>query len=120
MKPPILNSHSAAFRRFLDTMLERRGAGGASIDAVVVKIIAAVRRRGDRALIEFGARFDGVKLTPGRLRVRPAEMEAARRALAPAERPALERAARRLPQFPRRPLSTSFNSRGPAGMRLGQ
>ena len=51
MKLPILNSHSAAFRRFLDAMLERRGADGASIDAAVAKIIAAVRRRGDRALI---------------------------------------------------------------------
>src|SRR5258708_19862511 len=120
MKPPILNSHSAAFRRFLDTMLERRGAGGASIDAVVVKIITAVRRRGDRALIEFGARFDRVKLTPARLRVRPAEMEAARRALPPAERHALELAARRIPEFHPRTLTRSFTYPHPSAMRLGQ
>src|SRR5579872_5476103 len=112
MKLPILNSHSAAFRRFLAAMLERRGADGASIDAAVAKIIAAVRRRGDRALIEFGARFDRVKLRPASLRVRPAEMEAARRAL--------ELAARRIREFHRRTLSRSFSYRDPSGMRLGQ
>src|SRR5216683_2585967 len=120
MKLAILSSHSAAFRRFLDAMLKRRGGDGAGIDAAVAKIIAAVRRRGDRALIEFGARFDHVKLTPARLRVRPAEMEAARRALPPAERRALELAARRIREFHRRTLSRSFTYRDASGMRLGQ
>src|SRR5258708_28423273 len=120
MKLAILSSHSAAFRRFLDAMLKRRGSDGAGIDAAVAKIIAAVRRRGDHALIEFGARFDRVKLTSARLRVRPADMEAARRALPPAERPALELAARRIRQFHRRTLSRSFTYRDASGMRLGQ
>ncbi|MGH7914064.1 MAG: histidinol dehydrogenase, partial [Candidatus Binataceae bacterium] len=120
MKLAILSSHSAAFRRFLDAMLKRRGGDGAAIDAAVVKIVAAVRRRGDRALFEFGARFDRVKLAPARLRVRPAEMEAARRALAPAERDALELAARRIREFHRRTLSASFTYRDVSGMRLGQ
>src|SRR6185437_5934148 len=120
MKFAILNSHSAAFRRFLDAMLKRRGGDGAALDAAVAKIIAAVRRRGDRALVEFGARFDRVKLTPAGLRVRPAEMEAARRALAPAERRALELAARRIREFHRRTLSRSFTYRDAVGMRLGQ
>src|SRR5882757_1464374 len=112
MKLAILNSHSAAFRRFLDAMLKRRGSDGAGIDAAVAKIIAAVRRRGDHALIEFGARFDRVKLTSARLRVRPADMEAARRAL--------ELAARRIREFHRRTLSRSFTYRDASGMRLGQ
>ena len=120
MKPAILNSHSATFRRFLDAMLKRRGGDGATLDAAVAKIIAAVRRRGDRALVEFGARFDHVKLTPARLRVKPAEMEAARRALPAAERRALELAARRIREFHRRTLSRSFTYRDSLGMRLGQ
>jgi len=120
MSLAILDSRSAAFRRFLDAMLRRRGAAGASLDAAVAKIIAAVRRRGDRALLEFGARFDRVKLTPARLRVRPAEMEAARHALAPAERRALELAARRIREFHRRTLGRSFHYRDASGMRLGQ
>ena len=120
MKFAILDSRSAAFRRFLDAMLKRRDGDAAAIDAAVEKIIAAVRRRGDRALIEFGTRYDHVKLASASLRVRPAEMEAARRALAPADRRALELAARRIREFHRRTLSASFSYRDAAGMRLGQ
>jgi histidinol dehydrogenase len=120
MKLAILDSHSAAFRRFLDAMLKRRGGSDAGIDSAVAKIINAVRRRGDRALLEFGARFDRVKLTPARLRVRAAEMEAARRALAPDDRRALELAARRIREFHRRTLNASFMYRDALGMRLGQ
>ena len=61
-----------------------------------------------------------MKLTPAGLRVRPAEMEAARRALAPADRGALELAARRIREFHRRTLSASFTYRDASGMRLGQ
>lgn len=120
MKLAILSSRSAAFRRFLDATMKRRGGDGAAIDAAVAKIIAAVRRRGDRALVEFGARFDRVKLAAAGLRVRPTEMEAARRALPTAERRALELAARRIREFHRRTLSRSFTYRDAAGMRLGQ
>ena len=37
-------------------------------------IVRAVRRDGDRALVRFTERFDGVRLTPSRLRVRPREI----------------------------------------------
>ena len=120
MKPAILSSRSPAFRRFLDAMLSRRGGGSTNIDAAVAKIIAAVRRRGDRALIEFGARFDHVRLQAKDLRVTRAQMEAARHALAPADRRALELAARRIRDFHRRTLSRSFAYRDSVGMRLGQ
>ncbi|HLK86016.1 MAG TPA: histidinol dehydrogenase [Candidatus Binataceae bacterium] len=120
MTPAILNSQSAAFRRFLAAMLGRRGNDGANVDAAVARIIAAVRRRGDRALVEFGARFDHMRLQAKDLRVTRAQMEAARRALAPADRRALELAARRIRDFHRRTLSRSFAYRDGLGMRLGQ
>ncbi len=120
MTPAILNSQSAAFRRFLAGMLGRRAGAGANLDASVAEIIAAVRRRGDRALIEFGARFDRVRLSVRDLRVPRAKMEAARRALAPADLRALELAARRIRDFHRRTLSRSFAYRDGVGMRLGQ
>ena len=43
----------------------------------VEKIICEVRRRGDSALIEFEERFDGVKLSPDRLRVSRGDIEKA-------------------------------------------
>src|SRR5690242_1071069 len=40
----------------------------------VLPIVRAVRERGDEALLEFTARFDGVQLTPAQLRVSAAEI----------------------------------------------
>jgi histidinol dehydrogenase len=116
----ILSSRGAEFRRFLAAMLARRGGGDVALERAVARIIADVRRRGDRALIELSAKFDRVRLTPARMRVRPAELETARRALAPAERRALELAARRIRDFHRRTIDTSFSYRDGLGMRLGQ
>ncbi len=73
----LLRSGTREFERFLEALIERRHSSGGGIDAAVAAIIAKVRRRGDRALIEFTARFDGVRLTAGKLRVKPAEMHAA-------------------------------------------
>ncbi len=70
----LLDSGTREFERFLQTLLQRRHSDGDGIDAAVAAIIGQVRKRGDRALIELTARFDGVRLTPGKLRVKPAEM----------------------------------------------
>ena len=79
-----------------------------------------MRRRGDRALIEMTRKFDGVKLSPARLRVAPAELDAARDALPRGDRRALELAARRIAEFHRHTLEKSFSYRDGFGMRLGQ
>ncbi len=120
MKLRILSSRSAEFRRFLRVMVEPRAGGSAAVDRTVARIIASVRRRGDRALLELTERLDHVKLTPSRLRVSSAELDAARRGLAPAERRALELAARRIRDFHRHTLQASFQYRDRLGMRLGQ
>ena len=120
MRPRILKSDSPAFRRFLATLIERRSGSGSNVDAVVSAIIDEVRRRGDRALIEMTERFDRVHLTPARIRVSAAEMEAARASLAPGDRRALELAARRIREFHRRTMEHSFFYRDRLGTRLGQ
>ena len=116
----LLRSGTREFERFLETLLERRHSSGGGTDAAVAAIIAKVRRRGDRALIELTARFDGVRLNPGKLRVAPAEMHAALADLDRGERRALELAARRITAFHRRTLDRSFSYRDASGMRLGQ
>lgn len=115
----LLVSRSAAFRRFLDSILSPPAERG-EIDRRVAAIIRAVRRGGDRALISLTARYDGVRLARARLRVAKAELTAARRRLKPAERRALELAARRIAQFHRRTLERSFQYRDRTGMSLGQ
>lgn len=62
-----------------------------TIAPAVAETIAAVRAGGDRAVIELGERFDGVKV--GSLRVSDDDLAAAETALEPALRLALERSA---------------------------
>ncbi|HWN57423.1 MAG TPA: histidinol dehydrogenase, partial [Methylomirabilota bacterium] len=69
MRPRVLNSRTPEFKKFLAATLARRGGDTDAIDSTVAKTIAAVRKRGDRALIEFTKKFDRVKLTAVTLRV---------------------------------------------------
>ena len=65
----LLDSSSNDLGRFLDALSRRRGDDGGSVNRDVVRIIDAVRRRGDRALVEFTRKFDGISLTATNLRV---------------------------------------------------
>lgn len=116
----LLDFASKDCERFLDALTSRRDDTGGCVDREVAAIIDQVRRRGDRALIDLTAKFDGVKLTPARLRVASAELAAARTALPRTDRRALELAARRIAAFHRHTLEKSFSYRDRLGMRLGQ
>ena len=121
MKPRVLKSSSADFRKFLAAILVRRGSSDdAAVESAVSRIIADVRENGDRALIDLTGKFDGVKLTAATLRVKPAECRSALNRIAVEDRRALELAARRIADFHRRTLDKSFVYRDRAGMRLGQ
>jgi histidinol dehydrogenase len=120
MRPRVLKSQAPEFKKFLAAILARRGSDSAGIDAAVSEIIADVRKRGDRALIDLTARFDRVKLTSKTLRVTPAERQSAINRIPPEDRRALELAAERIAEFHRRTMEKSFIYRDKAGMRLGQ
>src|SRR5262249_13831668 len=72
---------SARAGRRLERLAERGDAAGSRVEADVRRIVAAVRRGGDRALLAFTRRFDGVRLDRRRLRVPMGELEAAYRGL---------------------------------------
>ena len=52
--------------------------------ASIERLFADVRERGDVAVVEATARFDGVSITPADLRVRPDELAAAQASISPA------------------------------------
>ena len=121
MKFRILKSGTPAMRQFMAMMLARRGGSDdARINATVARIIADVRRRGDRALFDYTSKFDGVKLTARTLRVSAAELAAAPGNIPTRDRRALELAARRIAWFHRKTLERSFAFNDSLGMRLGQ
>lgn len=69
----------------------------AAIDQAAAAILADVRVRGDRAVLEYTARFDGVSAESlGALQLPQAELDAALEGLEPKRRAALEAAAARV------------------------
>lgn len=116
----VLRTADASFARQFAAIRDRGTGGNAAIEAQAARIVAAVRRRGDRALIELTRRFDGVTLTPAGLRVPAAELRAAVAGLAPGAVRALRLAARRIAAFHRRQRTASWSYVDPVGLRLGQ
>jgi len=106
-----------AFRRWL-AGLPRASAPRPALQAQVARILAAVRRGGDEALVRLTARFDGVSLTPARLRVPAAEVRRLARRAEPQLVAALGAMAKRIEAYHRRQLRPGFALRLPDGTRL--
>jgi len=116
----ILSTQQPDFARQFAAIRERGSGASAAVEDTARRIVEAVRRRGDRALLEFTRRYDGVTLRPAQLRVSATEVAAADRAVPPAALRALRLAARRIAAFHRRQRTPSWSYRDPVGLRLGQ
>ena len=83
----------------------------AAIEGRVAEIVADVRARGDAAVLELTARFDGVHVTEmAALEIGPDELRAAMDAITPAQRGALVAAAERVRDYHQRQLDASSRS----------
>jgi histidinol dehydrogenase len=101
-------------------LLERRG--GAALDTVlpaVRRIVANVRKRGDRALLRYAAELDSLS-GPDALSVTPEEMAAAWNALDPSLQNALSTAAAQIRAFAERQLPSSWSDSSFDGLTTGQ
>lgn len=114
-----LNAQAAGFEQDFAELVESRREAEQDVSAAVAAIIADVRARGDDALIELSARFDGVTLTPETLRVSPDEIAAAEAACDAALRDALGFAAARIEAYHRRQLPSDASFTDESGARLG-
>ncbi len=96
----------------------------AAIESRVAEIITDVRTRGDAAVLELTARFDGVQAASmAALEIGRDELKAAFEAITPAQRSALQAAAERVRDYHQRQLEASSRSwqyRGRDGTLLGQ
>jgi histidinol dehydrogenase len=106
-----------AWRRFL-AGLPRAARPERAAERAAARIVEDVRRRGDRALVEWTARLDGVRLTPERLRVPAREVRALARRAAPGLVTALGEMAERIQAFHRRQTDRGFRVRLPDGSLL--
>ncbi len=99
----------------------RRGLGFKRKDlTAVTRIIDAVRKDGDRAVLGYSRRFDAPKLKLDQIKVTKAEMDAARQSVTPKFKRALNRAARQIQAFHAQQRSKSWIDTPRPGTMLGQ
>ena len=96
------------------------GSVDPDISRRVAEIVAAVRDKGDTALLDFTQRFDRVALTAPELAVRPEEYAAAERAVGEVTLRSLRYAKARIERFHRECAPRSWRMKDDNGSHLGQ
>ena len=115
----ILFSQDAGFDAAFTDLLSMKREEAEDVDLAVAGIIADVRARGDRAVIDLTARFDRLTLTPATMAFSPAEIAAAAASVPAADRDALELAADRIRAYHARQLPQDASWVDAAGATLG-
>lgn len=114
-----LNTTDPDFDSAFAALLAQARETTARVDGAVAEIIAAVRAGGDAALCALTARFDRFALTPERIAVSAAEVDAAVAGIAPALMAALDLAAARIEAFHRAQLPVDLDMTDGEGVRMG-
>ncbi len=116
-----LDAAAPGFDQELAKLTSFESGQDAAVDATVAAIIADVRARGDAALIEYTARFDGVHATSmAELEITGADMRRAFESLPEVERAALRTAAARIRAYHERQTLASWSYRDADGSEFGQ
>ena len=118
-----LSSAAPGFAAELDALCAFESAQDPSVDAAVATIIADVRARGDRALLDYTRRFDWLGApSVAALAIGAEEMRVAYEALPDVQRDALATAAKRIRAFheAQKAHGGAFEVAEPDGTRLGQ
>jgi histidinol dehydrogenase len=111
--------NAAATEAVLQQLEARGSANTAKVDDVVQQILAAVRERGDAAVHEFSAKFDGLAEDQPLLVTRD-EMQAAWDATSEELRAAMRLAQANIRAFAEKQLPRAFSFRPANGMEVGQ
>ncbi|MBL4833057.1 MAG: histidinol dehydrogenase [Pseudomonas sp.] len=116
-----LDASQADFSQHLDALLAWEGVSDKGVNQRVEEIIAAVRERGDAALIEYTARFDGLDVAcMADLTLDRARLELALERITAEQRSALELAAERVRVYHEHQVQPSWRYTEPDGTILGQ
>ena len=122
--PHRLSKADADFEAKFEARLHWSADTDAAIEQRVADILADVQQRGDAAVLEYTARFDGLEAAGmGRLELTQAELKAALDAIPAAQRDALEAAARRVRSYheaQKKASGESWSYRDEDGTLLGQ
>ena len=122
--PLRISSASSTFDADFKARLHWSADTDAAIEQRVADILADVQMRGDAAVLDYTARFDGLEVAHmSALELTQAELKAAFEAIPPAQREALEAAARRVRTYheaQKKANGESWSYRDEYGSLLGQ
>jgi len=99
-------------------LLARKAARLTEAEATVRPILEAVRRRGDRAVMEYARQFDG--LDRRSVRIGEAELDRAAASLRPEFRKAVETAVANIRRYAQRQMPREWRWQAAPGLQLGQ
>ena len=105
-------------KKIIERYLTHASTGDRDHEETVRKIIDGVRRRGDKALLEYTAKFDGAKLTANQLKLSPKVLQDAWKALTPKQRGTMQTSARRIKAFHEKQKRKSFELKDKDGVRM--
>ena len=118
----ILKYNDAAFEAEFEAVLATSSLFDAEVEASVRKILEAVRTKGDKALVDFAAKFDKVTLRPDGLKVTVEEQVAA--ALKTVSQPGVEKAMKEahknIASFAKKSLRKNWQSTNSHGAKVGE
>lgn len=117
--PTFLNTRDADFEARFTALLGQKREDSPDVDATVAAIIADVRARGDRAVLDLTAKFDRLELTAAGMAFSEAEIDAEIARVAPEDRAALELAAERIRDYHARQVPEDALWVEPTGATLG-
>ena len=97
-----------------------RSAFPEEAEKAAAEVLAAIRARGDAAVAEYVAKFEGAKLAPSAFRVSAAELKKAGAAVPAALKRAVKDAHARVLTFSKASLRTPWTMKTPRGGRAGE
>ena len=109
-----------AFARRLARLTSRTSLFDPVIEERTRAIVQEVRARGDAAVLEFTARFDGARLTADQLAITQAELLAAALRADQALRAAVATARKNIERFSRKSLRQAWSAKNAQGGRVGE
>ncbi len=116
-----LDSRDSDFYAALDKVLAWDASSDEAVEKTVRGIIAAIRHRGDAALLEYTAQFDRVEVArAAELEIPPARLQQALNAIPTDQREALECAASRVRAYAEQQKMASWSYTEDDGTVLGQ
>jgi histidinol dehydrogenase len=116
----VLRHTDADYAAKLASLVAASSLFDAEIESRARSIVEAVRARGDAALTEFTARFDGAKLEPEQFAVSQAELFTASLKADDPLRSAVTEAHRNIASFAKKSLRRDWSARNSHGARVGE